>query len=735
MERPLLAVKQMIPPSRPGAVRRERLHRRLRLAETRLTVVVAPAGWGKTSLLSGWAADPAEERRVAWVSLDEDDDEPSRFWTYVLGALHRAGLSAEPLEALGVSGTSAVDLALPLLLNELAAAPARHVLVLDDYHVLADPRIHEALEYLLAYLPPALRVVVAGRADPPLPVARLRSRGELTELRADDLRFSVDEAVSLVASVSGTGMDPAAASSAWKDTEGWAAGLQLSALAMRAGPGHRNGQRHVLDYFTAEVLPGLAPEQRDLLVRSAPLERLSGPLCDAALDVGGSAQVLDALVRADLFVTPLDADQQWYRCHHLLRDVLGRQPGNDPATVLERAAAWFVAQDRLDDAAGHLLRAGRVDAAVQLLEQHAESWFVARGLAAELRRLGVQLSDDVVGPVLAWHLAYAAGLCGDRPRVIHWLGLAEATATADTAVPGWHSFRAAVLSMRSNFGMTDAEAVGTIELAREAVELETADGAEGHPTVRPMLGTALARDGRFADAADYLLDLWDRRPGGPWPSWLQLVVAGTGSVCLIESGRLADCDRVLRAAAPLAAAVVADGAEASNPGLPALRLAEGRRRHQRGEAGAAERLREAVAITERHPRPSLLARGLTYLADAELARGDRRAAHAALARCREVVDTEPVSAFAVRFLEEAEQRIGRGSARSAARSGALVEELTDRELSVLRALQGTASQREIGSALFLSINTVKAYTKSLYRKLGVSCRSDAVVEARELGLI
>lgn len=477
--RPLLTVKRVIPPVRDGAVPRERLARQLREARTRLTVVVAPAGWGKTSLLSDWAADPDEKRRIAWVSLDENDDEPARFWSYVLTALHEVSdeISAEPLKAHGAADLPATDLALPMLLNELAASATGHVLVLDDYHVLTDPRIHEAVEFLIAYLPASLRLVIAGRADPPLPVARLRARGELTELRAGQLRFSRDEAAALVLGVSGADLDQAAATAVWKRTEGWAAGLQLAALALRADPTRLRGDdRHLLDYFTAEVLPGLAPRQRDLLVRSAPLEVLSGPLCDAALGVTSSAEVLAQLVRADLFVAALDTDQQWYRCHRLLRDALRHQPGSDPDDVLERAAGWFAAQDRIDDAVSHLLRAGQHAAAADLLQRHGETWFVERGAAATFLQLGEQLPVTAVGPVLAWWLAYAAAVCGDRPRVVRWLDVCEAGITPDATLPGWNSFRAAVLCLRANFGQADVESAQSLALAREALALETAGG-------------------------------------------------------------------------------------------------------------------------------------------------------------------------------------------------------------------------------------------------------------------
>jgi len=734
--RPLLAVKRMIPPVPAGAVDRDRLVSRLRGADTRLTLVVAPAGWGKTRLLSGWAADPGEGGRVAWLSLDETDDEPRRFWTYVFTALGEVGdgLGAESLTALD---RPAVEVALPLLLNELAASPVRHVLVLDDYHALADPRIHEEVEYLLTYLPPALRLVIAGRTDPPLPVARLRARGELTELRASELRFRADEAQALVSAVSGRPVDAATATAVWRRTEGWAAGLQLAGLALRTDPAMARGdERHLMDYFAAEVLPALAPAQRDLLVRAAPLDLLSGPLCDAALGVTGSAAVLEELVRADLFVSALDDERRWYRCHRLLRDALNREATSDGREVLGRAAVWFADQGRMDDAADSLLRARRPTEAARLLEESAHTWFFPRGAPATFLRLGERLPRSAVGPGLAYDLAYAAALCDDRAGVNRWLDVAETGDRDDVVRPGWHSFRAAVLCARATFGVAETEFERAVELAEEAVRLETADGRAGHPTVRPMLGSVLARAGRFDEAVAVLLPSWGRPERESWPPWNVLNVGSVLAISLIETGRPDECDRVLRDARPAAAEVERDRPEAYPPGLALLGMVEGRRRYQNGEVEAAvTALRRAVERAERLHRPSGLIRGLVYLADAELAGGDPLAARTALSRARDVLADEPVSATASALLDEAEVRMGRRTARAARRSGVVAEELTDRELSILRALQGSATQREIGSALFLSINTVKAYTKSLYRKLGVASRQDAVTAARELGLI
>ena len=741
--RPLLTVKQTIPPPRAGLVARARLVDLLRDAATPLAVVVAPAGWGKTTLLGAWAADPGPDVRVAWVSLDGGDDEPVRFWSYVLAALTRVSgdVGHAALDALAAPGADPLDLALPVLLNELAASSTEHVLVLDDYHVLADPRIHEAVEFLVTYLPASARLVLAGRADPPLPLARIRARGQLTELRAADLRFSVAEAGALLSSVAGVPADPATASAAWERTEGWAAGLQLAGLAMRgAGTGGRGDERHLLDYFTAEVLPALAPEQRELLVRAAPLERLSGPLCDAALELTGSTAVLAALERADLFVVPLDARRTWYRCHTLLRDVLLSDPraGSEADTraVLRRAAAWFAEHDRIDDAVAHLLRADDVPAAVGLLES-AEQWFFERGSAADYLALGEQLPRTEVTPQLAVAIAYAAATSGRLDRVTSWLDTCDDRIGPDTVIRGWRSPTAATAMMRAVVGTPDAESARAVELCRQVVALETAAGGAGHPIAAAALGSALARDGQFAEAAAILRDSWRVRDRVHWSSGVPLQLAGNLGLSLLELGRFRDLDAFLRQAGPLAdQAERRWGETAAGPVVAMLRTVQGRHRYLEGDAPRSrELLTRAVELARGSRLPTTSVLSLVFLADAELGCGDRAAARAALVRAREAVDEEPVTPFVMGRLADAETRIGRSAARAAARAGVLVEDLTDRELSILRMLPGSATQREIGGALNLSVNTVKAYNKSLYRKLDVASRQDAVTAARQLGLI
>jgi LuxR family maltose regulon positive regulatory protein len=286
--RPLLLAKFSVPISPAATVARPRLQERMGEAgQARLTAVVAPGGWGKSTMLAAWARSSEWSGRTGWVSLDEADNEPIRFWTYALSALDKVApdLTRDALAVLQAPGMDPVGLALSLLLNALSGSEEAHALVLDDYHLITESLIHQNLEFLLSYLPPSLRVVVASRMDPPLPLARMRARGELFEIRADDLSCTAEEAAALVAAVTDRRDISASASAELLErTEGWPAGLHLAALSVRGSQDPdstaaelRGDERHVLDYFGAEVLPGLRHDERDLLVRCSVLERLSGP--------------------------------------------------------------------------------------------------------------------------------------------------------------------------------------------------------------------------------------------------------------------------------------------------------------------------------------------------------------------------------------------------------------------------------------------------------------------------
>ena len=455
---------QAIPPVRDGAVSRDRLAEQLRAARTRLTVVVAPAGWGKTSLLSGWAADPDEKRRIAWVSLDENDDEPARFWTYVLTALRDVSddiSSGAARRAAAWPICPPVDLALPMLLNELAATTAPHVLVLDDYHVLADPRIHEAVEFLIAYLP---RVVAAGRRRARRPAAADRAAaGPRRAHRAARRRSCGSDPTRRPPCCRRGGRRPRAIRRDDACGDGPRAGRRdCSWPRWRCGPtpaSRRGDDRHLLDYFAAEVLPGLAPRSATCWcgprrssccrVRCATPRWTSRarPRCSTSWSGPTCSSPPSTTTGSGTGATACSAT----RC--------GTSPAADPHDVLERAADWFADHDRIDDAVGHLLRGRTRRAPPPNCCSGARTWFFERGAAAGFLQLGERLSRSAVDAALALSLAYAAALCGDRDQ-----REPLARRTPRRPAPPTPSSPAGAASgppcscLRSNFGMTDAEA-------------------------------------------------------------------------------------------------------------------------------------------------------------------------------------------------------------------------------------------------------------------------------------
>ena len=747
--RPLLVNKIAAPPLQPGIVTRSRLLARLDESVAKpLSVVVAPAGWGKTSLLAEWAFRAGDHTPVAWLTLDETDDEPNRFWTHVIAALRTIApeIGDRVLAALRVPGIDPLEVALPTLLNDLAASQTQHVLIIDDYHVLTDVRIHEAVEFFLSYLPPSQRLVIAARFDPPLPLARMRARGQLTEIRAADLRFSPAEAGSLVSSVGQVKIGAPALDALVERTEGWAVGLKLVALAIRDAPDPdaraaevHGGDRHIIDFLTSEVLDRLSPGRRDFLVRTSVLDGLCGSLCDAVLRREGSAAVLEALERADLFVVPLDPQRIWYRYHRLFRDVLRREldsaTPHEVADLFRRAADWYLNAGEIGEAVRLLTAAGDRREAGRLLLS-AEDTLLDQGEAASYVLLGDGLGEAIIreDPRMSIAMAGAAGQCGRPDRVPALLDIAEAHIPA---YPGWCSLAAAADVLRAAF---DAEVRADPERmlthAERAAGLETDPTLPGYVISRMTLGVVLSGLDRQEQAVAVLTDAWTHSSAVPMPVFIRLQAADLLAMCLFDSGRVEAARRLLNQVEPIMQAMLQALGDAAAPAVALLMMVKGRLAHRDGETVAARGLlARAAELARIAAHPSQTVRVLTALADAELAVGDRRAARAALDEARDIAIEGVAFPATTRRLTEAEARIGRGAARRARQEGRLVEELTDRELSLLLALQEPLTQREIGTKLFLSINTVKGYTKNLYRKLGVVSRAEAVRRGRELGLI
>ena len=761
---PLLSAKQQVPRAPAGAVVRERLRQLLDGAEAaRLTVVVAPAGWGKSTLLSQWAADPGSPGGppgCRWTRPTTSRSGSGATCSAPCGAV-APELVARSSGALAAPGLDPVDVVLPTLLNELDRATERYLLVLDDYHLITDRRVHEQLEFLIGYLPPSLHLVIAGRYDPPLPLARMRARGQLTEIRADDLRFSPDEAAQLVAGAGVAELGGPAMASVVRRTEGWAAGLRLAALAVRAAPDPdaralalRGDDRHVLDFFVAEVLDQVTEEERDLLVACAALDRLSGPLCDEVLGdevlgdevLGrtGSAAVLAELERRGVFVTALDAQREWFRCHQLLRDVLLRQLRvTGPATeraLLVRAAGWFRAHGQREDAVRLLLAADEHAAAAALLAESVV-WFVVHGATTTYCELGERLDPAIAraDPVLCMAMAGTAAMTGQADRVRDWLVAAEPQLTPDTPpLDGWHSMAAAAAAIRSSVEQAwTSDIDGAIADARRAIELETDPGSRGYAIVRVALGRALFGAGRHEEAALTLIEAWRLPQLAIVTPVLRLQAAGMAAIALVRAGGQQRARELIAEVAGLAEQLERAWGDAVGPALTLLRTAEGQLAVAAGDpATACAVLTRAVELARVWGHSSYLVAALVARAEAELAGGARSTARSLLNEAHEVADHEPVLPVARDALAAAEARVGRRVVVAARREQQLlVEELTDRELSILRALRGPLTQREIGAELFISMNTVKGYTKCLYRKLGVPGRTEAVARGHELGLI
>ena len=453
----LLAAKLHVPGPRPGFVPRPRLAGRLDEGLARgLVLVCAPAGYGKTTLLAGWARHG--RARVAWLSLDAGDNDPARFWRHAVAALDRVrpGISERMGPLLGPHASPSFGPLVTALINEVAGQPGAGealLLVLDDYQVISSPLVHESLGFLLEHQPPGLRLALASRSDPPLALARLRARGQLTELRAAELRFTAGEAAALLAQVAaapggarpGAPLPDAVAAALAARTEGWAAGLQLAGLSLRGQcdvggfvAAFTGSHRYVLDFLAEEVLERQSEQVREFLLETSVLERLSGALCDAVAGRPGSQALLEQAERAGLFLIPLDEVRGWWRYHHLFADLLRarlqqEQPGR-AAGLHRNAAAWYAERGLADDAIRHAVAAGEMTWAARLIEQHYDAVFFVHGEGPTIHRWLSALPEDLVRsrPRLVLTQAFLA-LLGGRLEAVEPLLDAAQQASARAA--------------------------------------------------------------------------------------------------------------------------------------------------------------------------------------------------------------------------------------------------------------------------------------------------------------
>jgi LuxR family maltose regulon positive regulatory protein len=391
----LLATKLFIPPTRPELVPRPRLIDQLNASAypgCKLILISAPAGFGKTTLVSEWVqamGRATPPMAIAWLSLDEGDNDPTRFLAYFIAALNQAkGIEAEigkgSLSMLQSPQPPPTKAVLTTLINEIASIPDRMILVLDDYHVIESTQVDDMLTFVLEYLPPQIHLVIATREDPHLPLPRLRARGQMTELRAANLRFTSAEAAEFLNQTTGLSLSTEEIAALETRTEGWIAGLQLAAISMRGRDdaadlikSFTGSHRYVLDYLIEEVLNRQTQHVQNFLLQTAILNRLTGSLCDTVTDQKNSQAILEMLARANLFIVPLEEEHRWYRYHHLFADLLRqrlRQTTPEQVPELQiRASKWFEKNELIDEAIEYSMRAEAYERSAQLIEEHVSA--------------------------------------------------------------------------------------------------------------------------------------------------------------------------------------------------------------------------------------------------------------------------------------------------------------------------------------------------------------------------
>jgi LuxR family maltose regulon positive regulatory protein len=561
----LLSTKLTIPPPRARLVPRPRLIARLQEGLCGpLTLLAAPPGCGKTSLVSAWHASPqGRSIPLAWVALDAADNDPVRFWSYTLHALDGLvpGAAGASLALLEAPQPPPIEVVLTPVLNALSDGPDEMVLALDDYHLITEPAIHQGIGFLLEHLPPRLHLLLASRADPPLPLARMRASGAVTELRAADLRFTVPEVAAFLTGVMGLPLDTGAIAALEARTEGWIAGLQLAALSLQGRPAEgmaafiaafAGSNRHVTDYLVDEVLERQPTAVQTFLLRTSILDRLCAPLCAAVMgageeDEGSDAvcqQLIEGLERGNVFVVGLDEERRWYRYHHLFADVLRSrvqqvEPRLVPALHL-RSSAWFERQGLRREAIAHALAAGSYERAAVLLE-HIALPLYQHGAVQTLRTWCSALPDTVLHarPRLCITQALLRMDRHNLDEVEHYLRDAERAVQGGSSPEDARAIRGEIASIRAHAAAMRGESAQVIEQAGVALDLLEPTKTATRAAVTMSLGIAYATQGDLTRAAQSCADaVASARLTGPVAGAITLAASANLSYVQRARGKL-----------------------------------------------------------------------------------------------------------------------------------------------------------------------------------------------------
>ncbi|MEJ2263275.1 MAG: LuxR C-terminal-related transcriptional regulator [Anaerolineales bacterium] len=517
MSIPLLSTKLHIPSSRAYLVPRPRLSDLLEASKhAKLTLVSAPAGYGKSTLVSEWLHQ--SRLSVAWLSIDTNDNNLKRLVTYIIAAIRTAiaDFGQLTLALLETPQPSRPDTILTVLVNELNDIRAQIALVLDDYHLITERSIHEAIAFLLEHLPPFVHLLILTRSDPAIPIARLRAQDQLVEIRADDLRFSAEEATAFINSTMGLALSPDMIHALEERTEGWITGLQLAALSMQDLEVQQlgefiaaftGGHHYIVDYLLEEVLNRQPGPVREFLLRTSILERMTGGLCDALTGESDGQITLERLEQRNLFIVPLDDQRQWYRYHNLLADVLqSRLQQSRPESLPElhrRASGWFENNGFLEQAIRHAVAGKDIEKAAELIEQNAMTMLMRGELVTLLN--WIKPIEHIAGerPWLSTYKSWALTLTGQLDIAEDWLHKAE-RAIPLSGQESRHELKGHIEAIRAYIAEAHGEPGETIGHAQKALGYLPESNQAVRSVVTFTLATAYRLTGDYAQATQAL---------------------------------------------------------------------------------------------------------------------------------------------------------------------------------------------------------------------------------------
>ena len=707
----------------------------LRGSAPRLVLLAAPPGFGKTTLLAQWRE--VDDRVFACVSLDSGDNDPVTFWSYVVQAIQHAvpEWGAAALSALREPRADAVDTVVPAVLRDLEAISEKLVLVLDDYQEITNRICHDSLNFFLERMSSNVTLALSTRSDPPIPMGRLRALEELLELRAVDLSFTEDESATFLNEILHLGLVTETLGVLHRRTEGWPVGVRLAAMSLSqaADPAgfvarFHGASRHIVDYLTEVVLDGLDEDRRRFLLETSVLDAMCGPLCDAATGRRGSAEVLVEVERANLFLIPLDDRREWYRYHELFADVLRyrllQSDSELVRTVHRRASEWLGPEGYRYEAVRHAVAANELGSAITLVLEDWRPSLEQDEAAAILRQLEELPWTSVERDArLAVVRAWALSALNRREDSLTALESAE-SARCERPMPCGLPLEAATALTRACFPWGDAARM--LGAARRASELLGDTFSTGRPVSLLALGWAR----RFTGECEAALAPLEQASflAARSNQWL---VAGIAKAMLARiSLETDDVDLAVSTARRALSTLEVHGV-ADKPGAGIAHVALGAALARGGELEEAGKLLDrGVANLRARGQPLDLADALLVSAPVRRALDAPAPARAMLEEAGRLLASCPDPGVLGARLVEVARTLTPAHRRIEGDS-----DLTERELEVLRYLAEGLSKREIGKELFLSFNTIHSHTKSIYHKLRVSSRQDAIARARTLGAL